>query len=593
LLTIVDTSVIENVAGGLARIRVALSAPATSAVTFTYSTAASSPVSAVAGSDYTTVPTTSGTIAIGQSSTLITVPIIDNTTGEPSETFRVALGASPTNAVLSTPSSAVVTITDNDLPLLTIIDTSVVENVVGGLARIRVALSTPATSTVTFTYSTAASSPVSAVAGSDYTTVPTTTGTIAIGQSSTLITVPIIDNTTGEPSETFQVVLGASPTIAVLGTPSSAVVTIADNDLPLLTIVDTSVVENVAGGLARIRVALSAPATSAVTFTYSTAASSPVSAVAGSDYTTVPTTSGTIAIGQSSTLITVPIIDNTTGEPSETFQVVLGASPTNAVLGTPSSAVVIITDNDTAPCTNSLVTQGGFEIANLSPTWTAVPSSGAGLTIISNTGQKAAQINATGNRFYQTIAYSTVGATTAMRAWVRGNANVVGLSIKYMNSSYVPLGTTSTQNFTASSVYTEKILTSTPAPVGTVWVEISVTWVSGSSSMYVDDICFVTNTQPLVSSPQSEHGIVNIEPLTLYPNPAKDYATLTLPENGDEQWSIQVIDRLGMIRKQLISPEVSWVTLDLFDLEPGLYFVRLASKTTRVQTLRLVVESNH
>jgi hypothetical protein len=79
-------------------------------------------------------------------------------------------------------------------------------------------------------------------------------------------------------------------------------------------------------------------------------------ATPGTDFTGVPQTV-TIPDGQTTATATIPVVDDTLVEGNET--VILGlSSPTNlAVLGTPSTATVTITDNDT-PATRAILVSG-------------------------------------------------------------------------------------------------------------------------------------------------------------------------------------------------------------------------------------------
>lgn len=96
----------------------------------------------------------------------------------------------------------------------------------GPTATIGVELTAAADSDVTVSY---ASSDGTATAGSDYTA---TSGTLTIPKGSTTgsFTVPITQDSLDEPDETVNLALSA-PTGAVLGSPSSAVLTIVDDDV--------------------------------------------------------------------------------------------------------------------------------------------------------------------------------------------------------------------------------------------------------------------------------------------------------------------------------------------------------------------------
>jgi hypothetical protein len=79
------------------------------------------------------------------------------------------------------------------------------------------------------------------------------------------------------------------------------------------------------------------------------------------DFATVVTTV-TIPAGQLSTNVLVPIIDDSWAEGSETFSVVL-SNPTGATLGSPSTATVTITDNETVDGTNPILLSNDAGIA--------------------------------------------------------------------------------------------------------------------------------------------------------------------------------------------------------------------------------------
>ncbi|MEA3397763.1 MAG: Calx-beta domain-containing protein [Chloroflexota bacterium] len=98
-----------------------------------------------------------------------------------------------------------------------------------GSATITVTLGAASSVTVTVDYAT---SDGTAVAGSDYTTA-TGTLTFSPGVTSQTFTVPITDDTEIEGDETVNLVL-SNPANALLGSPSSAVLTIVNDDVPVV-----------------------------------------------------------------------------------------------------------------------------------------------------------------------------------------------------------------------------------------------------------------------------------------------------------------------------------------------------------------------
>ena len=322
-LTTGNVSVHEN--AGTATVIVSLNAAGAQPVTVAYAT---SNGTAIAGSDYAAA---SGTLTFspGQTAKNIVIPILEDTVGEPNETFIVTLSA-PTNATLGSPATATVTINANDT--LTAGNVSVHENV--GNATVNVQLSGPSAYTVTVAYAT---SNGTASAGSDY---AATSGTLTFtpGQTIKTFTIPITDDTLGEPNETVIVTL-SSPTNAVVGTPATATLTINANDTINFSNASYSVNESLTSVVITVR--LNAPSAQVVTVAYAT---SDGTATAGSDYAA---TNGTLTFsaGETAKTFTIPLIGDTVDEPNETVNLTLSA-PTNAVLGTPTSVVLTIIDND-------------------------------------------------------------------------------------------------------------------------------------------------------------------------------------------------------------------------------------------------------
>src|SRR6185295_20146084 len=76
-------------------------------------------------------------------------------------------------------------------------------------------------------------------------------------------------------------------------------------------------------------------------------------ATAGSDYTTTSSTLSWADADSAPKTITIPITNDTTVEPDETFTVTL-ASPTGATLGAPALATITIVNDDAATGTLAL-----------------------------------------------------------------------------------------------------------------------------------------------------------------------------------------------------------------------------------------------
>jgi LEA14-like dessication related protein len=345
-VTINDVTASESAAN--ATFTVTLSTASTLSVTVDYATADGT---ATAGSDY---QATSGTLtfAPGETTKTINVPIINDTTDEPSETFFVNLTNATNGTILDNQGQG--TITDNDNPpTLSINDVSVAEGNSGTTpADFTVTLSTASAFTVTVNYATADNT---ATAGSDY---QSASGTLTFnpGETAKTVTVLVNGDTTFEQNETFVVNLTA-PTNATISD-NQGQGTITNDDAapptPAITIDDVSVAEGDSGTkTVNFTVSLSPTSTQIVTVDYATANGT---ATAPSDY---QSTGGTLTFnpGETTKTITVTINGDTTVEPAETFVVNL-SNVQNAIISDPQGQGTI-TNDDAADLVISQVYGGG------------------------------------------------------------------------------------------------------------------------------------------------------------------------------------------------------------------------------------------
>jgi hypothetical protein len=216
----------------------------------------------------------------------------------------------------------------------------------------------------------------SASAGADYTA---SSGTLnfAAGQTSATFNVPILDDTLVEGNETFNLTLSSPSAGATLGAQATAVVTIVDVEPGQFQFSSAtySVAEN--GGSITITVNRVNGSTNAASVNYTT---SNGSATAGADYTT---SSGTLnfAIGQTSATFNVPILDDNLVEGNEAFNLALGSPTNGAALGSPSTAVVTITDFEPGTVQFSSATASVNEGSSVTLTVTRTNGSSGPLTV--------------------------------------------------------------------------------------------------------------------------------------------------------------------------------------------------------------------
>lgn len=334
-LTIVDNDTLKfslaayrvQESAGEAVINVKLSAASDLPVSVDY---AASDGTALAGQDYAA---TSGTLTFmpGETAKTFAVPIVADQVAEASETIKLAL-ANPVNAGLGSPATATLSILDNDTVKFSLSSYTVKEN--AGVVTLTVKLSAASEYAVSVEYATVGGT---ATADTDYVA---TSGTLvfAPGETSKTLNVAILDDILAEAAETILVTL-SNPTNAGLGTPSTATVSIADNDSLKFSIAYYSVKEN--AGTALITVKLSAASNYEVRVDYAT---SDGTASAGLDYMAASGTL-TFATGQTTATFTVTILDDPLKEGGESLRLLL-SNPVNAGLGTPSMATLSISDND-------------------------------------------------------------------------------------------------------------------------------------------------------------------------------------------------------------------------------------------------------
>lgn len=213
------------------------------------------------------------------------------------------------------------------------------ENDPSGSAGFLVFLSWPSTGSLRVGYSTVDGT---AKAPADY---AATAGTLVIppGESSGVISVPIVNDSIDEDDETFDLRL-VDPVDGVV-TRAEGTATILDDDAPpTVSVGDARAPEGDSGvSSAGVPVTLSGPSGKRITVQFAT---SPGTAAAGADYTT---TSGTAAFdpGQTSATIRVPITADVAIEGDETFTLGL-SSPVSATLGR-ATGTVTIADDDGPP----------------------------------------------------------------------------------------------------------------------------------------------------------------------------------------------------------------------------------------------------
>jgi RHS repeat-associated protein len=330
---------------GVATIQVNRVGGSTGAVTVNFAT---SNGTAIADQDYTPASGTL-TFASGETSKSFTVSITNDTLVEGNETINLTLSSPTGGATLGSPSTATLTIVDDDGSTGNAgalqFDGSIFAGAEGGgFAIVQVNRVGGSSGPVSVNYAT---SNGTAIAGQDYTA---TSGTLnfANGDTSKSFSIAITDDALVEGPESINFTLSSPTGGATLGNPSAAYMMVFDNDdsgggnAGALQFDGGIFVGAEGGGIAIIQVNRVGGSTGTVAVNYAT---SNGTAIAGQDYTS---TSGTLtfATGETTKTFTVAITDDSLDEPNESINVALTSPTGGAILGNPSAAYVTVFDND-------------------------------------------------------------------------------------------------------------------------------------------------------------------------------------------------------------------------------------------------------
>ncbi|HLJ95082.1 MAG TPA: DUF4214 domain-containing protein, partial [Gemmataceae bacterium] len=211
-----------------------------------------------------------------------------------------------------------------------------------GVATITVARNGGSQGTVSVNFAT---SDGSATAGVSY---AATSGTLtfATGVTSQTFTIQILVGAAGHGNQTVNLTINGPTGGATLGSQNTAVLTLIDDSQHIqagqVQFASAAFSANVTGGSAVVTVSRTNGSTGTVTVQYAT---SDGTAQAGVRYTA---TSGTLlfANGVTSQTITIPLLNPPTVHGNQTVNVTLSNATGGATLGTPTSAVLTIVDNN-------------------------------------------------------------------------------------------------------------------------------------------------------------------------------------------------------------------------------------------------------
>lgn len=323
--------------------------PTTNSLTVFYTSGGT----AISGTDYATL-VGSVTILAGSSTASVMVTPIDDALSEGPET--VVLSLSPNAAyTVSALSAATVTITDDERPTVTLRATDDASEAGPDPGSFTVTRTGPTSNPLTVNYSIRGS----ATNGVDYQTIGTSVIIPAGSSTGTVVITPIADSLI-EGAEGVVLSLDSSPDYAE-GAPSLAAITIADDDLAVVTVTaaDASELGPTTGAFTFMRTGDTGTSLTLICLQGGTASG-------GSDYSSIGSTNFpvTIPAGESSVVVTItPLADNQL-EGDETIVVSINPS-LSYVLGTPSAATVTIADDPpvvSMSATDALAAEAGPDV---------------------------------------------------------------------------------------------------------------------------------------------------------------------------------------------------------------------------------------
>ncbi len=358
-LTVSSPSVTEGDAGSSSlTYSLTLDRPATEPVTVNFQTQGTG--TATAGSDFT--PASGAvTFAVGETSKTVNVSVTGDTTFEANETVNVNF----TGNLLRNPVTGTGTINNDDVNPATFVRTLTVDapTVAEGNAGtsnliFTLTLNQAAAVDTTVNYTTLGTG--TATAGTDFNSV---SGAVIIpaGQTSTTVTVPVIGDQVFEAAETVNLKFSG----ALLSADVTATGTINNDDADPATFVRTltvdspSVVEGNAG-TSNLVFTLTLNQAAAVDTTINYTTLNTGTATAGADFNTI-SGSVTILAGQTSALVTVPVLGEVVFEAAETVNLKFSG----ALLAADVTATGTINNDDADPVSTDqtfTLTEGADQI---------------------------------------------------------------------------------------------------------------------------------------------------------------------------------------------------------------------------------------
>ena len=299
--------------------------------------------------DYSGVPT-SVTFESGDTEKTFTFTATADTVDDDGESVKLTFGTLPTGVTEGTTNETIVSITDDDVPAVTVSyeqgaytvaesDDSSTTEVEEHKVTIKVKLSADPERTVTIPVNKV---PQGGATSADYSGVPISV-TFESGDTEKTFTFTVTADTVDDDGESVKLTFGTLPTGVTEGTTKETVVSITDDDVPAVTVSYEQGAYTVAeGSSTSVKVKLSADPERQVVVIITKAEEDGASP---GDYSGVPT-SVTFNSGDTEKTFDFTATQDTVDDDGESVKLTFGTLPTGVTEGTTNETVVSITDDD-------------------------------------------------------------------------------------------------------------------------------------------------------------------------------------------------------------------------------------------------------
>ncbi|RMH77258.1 MAG: hypothetical protein D6680_05770 [Cyanobacteria bacterium J007] len=329
---------------------------------------------AIAPRDFSSSPLTV-TFAPGQTEGTVEIPIVDDLAVEGNESFSLSLALDNSQTILGDRDTAEVTILDNDAAIA-FASAQYVANESTGNAAITLVREGVATVPVAVTFR---ASDGTATSPADYSSSPIRVS-LAAGETSQTVLIPIADDSSIEGSETVNLLLEDPSPGSLLGSQNTASLRIDDNDSSIQFGEPTFSVTETGEAIAAITITRTGVLDGTVGATV-TLADGTATSPEDFDNTPIPVTFNP---GEIARIIEIPLVDDGLVENPETIALSLSSPTGGATIGLQNTATVTVIDTDRAiefAAAEFRVTEGGEAIAPVTLTRLGDLETAVGVTV--------------------------------------------------------------------------------------------------------------------------------------------------------------------------------------------------------------------